>query len=205
MKTKVDLETWNRKEHFEFFRQFDEPFHSVTVEVDCTRTYQESKSQGHSFFLNYLHKSLTAANSVRAFKLRIFAAEVYEYETVNASPTIPRSDGSFGFSYMDFHADFDRFHAHAIAVTNAVRNSTRLFPVESNECVIHYSSLPWLKFTSLSHARHFSAADSAPKISFGKMTETNGVRVMPMSVHVHHALVDGLDVGHYVDALQELL
>jgi chloramphenicol O-acetyltransferase type A len=37
------------------------------------------------------------------------------------------------------------------------------------------------------------------------MTESNGKRTMPMSVHVHHALVDGLHIGQYIDCYQELL
>ena len=205
MKTKINLENWNRKEHFQFFSQFDEPFHSVTVNVDCTKTYNESKENGTSFFLNYLHKSLVAANRVKAFRLRIVDGEVYEYDHINASPTIGRTDGTFGFSYMDFHPDFANFLPHALEITEKIKKGTGLGPAAAVENVIHYSSLPWLKFTALSHARNYSYPDSAPKISFGKMTEEKGRKTMPMSVHVHHGLVDGSDVGLYVEKLQELL
>jgi chloramphenicol O-acetyltransferase type A len=51
----------------------------------------------------------------------------------------------------------------------------------------------------------FSVDDSCPKISFGKMTNHNGKRTMPVSIHVHHALVDGLHLGQYIDCLQGLL
>jgi chloramphenicol O-acetyltransferase type A len=51
----------------------------------------------------------------------------------------------------------------------------------------------------------FSFEDSAPSISFGKMTECNGKRSMPVSVHVHHALVDGLHIGQYIDCFQQLM
>ncbi|RYZ84904.1 MAG: chloramphenicol acetyltransferase, partial [Proteobacteria bacterium] len=55
-------------------------------------------------------------------------------------------------------------------------------------------------------ARNFGLADSCPKISFGKMTvDTNGKRTMPMSVHVHHALLDGYHVGYFTDRFQELM
>jgi chloramphenicol O-acetyltransferase type A len=65
--------------------------------------------------------------------------------------------------------------------------------------------LPWLNFTSLSHARAFSFKDCIPKISFGKMTEQNGVKTMPVSIHVHHAIADGSDVGLFVEKFQEIL
>jgi len=37
------------------------------------------------------------------------------------------------------------------------------------------------------------------------MTVENGRKIMPMSVHVHHGLVDGSDVGLYVEKFQDLL
>jgi hypothetical protein len=56
--------------------------------------------------------------------------------------------------------------------------------------VIHFSAIPWLNFTSLSHARSYT--DSCPKISFGKMMTTDdGTKTMAMSIHVHHGLIDG--------------
>jgi chloramphenicol O-acetyltransferase type A len=71
--------------------------------------------------------------------------------------------------------------------------------------VIHFSSLPWIKFTSISHARSFSFPDSCPKISFGKISEVNGVKVMPVSIHVHHALMDGIHVGQFIEGFQKQL
>ena len=37
------------------------------------------------------------------------------------------------------------------------------------------------------------------------MTETSGKRSMPVSVHVHHALVDGVHVGQYIEEFQKLM
>jgi chloramphenicol O-acetyltransferase type A len=72
--------------------------------------------------------------------------------------------------------------------------------------VIHFSAIPWLDFTSLSHARSYTFPDSCPKISFGKMKiNENGKRTMPMSIHVHHGLVDGLHLGQFVDYFQEIM
>jgi chloramphenicol O-acetyltransferase type A len=37
MKQKIDLATWNRKEHFEFFSTFEEPFFGITTPIDIDR------------------------------------------------------------------------------------------------------------------------------------------------------------------------
>ena len=35
--------------------------------------------------------------------------------------------------------------------------------------------------------------------------DENGKKTMPISVHVHHGLVDGYHVGLFLDALQQLM
>ncbi|MCX2474657.1 chloramphenicol acetyltransferase [Pedobacter sp. MC2016-05] len=205
MKEKIDINTWIRKDHFEFFNAFEEPFFGVTVDVDCTSTYQEAKETGVSFFLLYLHKSLAAANKVEEFRYRIINGEVWKYDSVNAATTINRPNGTFGFGYMDFDPDFDKFKNEALKEIENVQQSIGLIPSSSGENVIHYSALPWLNFTSMSHARKFSYHDSCPKISFGMVRDENGRKVMGISIHVNHALMDGFHVSQFVDEYQSLL
>lgn len=50
MKKIVDKNIWNRKDHFDFFKDFDDPLFGVTVDIDFTDTYNESKELGRSFF-----------------------------------------------------------------------------------------------------------------------------------------------------------
>ncbi|MET6998070.1 chloramphenicol acetyltransferase [Chitinophaga defluvii] len=205
MKKILDITTWPRKAHYEFFKQFEEPFFGVCVSVDCTKAYHTAKEQGHSFFLWYLHKSLAAANAIAPFRYRIIDDIIYEYEVVHASPTINRPDGTFGFAYMDYHPQFTDFATAAQLEIDQVQATTGLIPANSGENVIHYSSMPWIDFTSLSHARSFSFKDCIPKISFGKMKEVHGKKVMSVSIHVHHGLMDGYHVGQFIDHFQQLL
>ncbi|MDZ4747346.1 MAG: chloramphenicol acetyltransferase [Saprospiraceae bacterium] len=205
MKHKIDLENWARIDHFRFFRQFEEPFFGVTVEIDCTKAYHACKARDCSFFLYYLHKSLLAANYVEPFRYRIIDEEVYVYDQVNASPTINRPDGTFGFAYMNFEQDFHIFLINARIEMERVRHAKGLAPAIAGENVIHYSSLPWINFTAVSHARSFSFKDSIPKITFGKMKETDGKKLMPVSIHVHHALMDGWHVGQFLDHYQMVM
>lgn len=205
MSEELNIETWSRKEHYNFFKKFEEPFFGVTIDLDCTKAYQYCKQNNISFFLYYLHLSLKAANSIECFKYRIHDDKVIIHERINASPTINRADGTFGFSYMDYYEDLSHFIKSAQLEMDRVKNGNGLFPAVSGENVIHYSVLPWFKFTSVSHARSFSFQDSCPKMCMGKMTTMNGQISMPLSVHVHHALMDGLHVGQFVSLYQDLM
>lgn len=201
----LDIEKWSRKDHFLFFSKFEEPFFGVTVRLDCTKAYNTSKSIGSSFFLYYLHASLKAVNSIEAFKYRIKNGQVIIFDKINASPTINRDNGTFGFSYIDYLEDFKEFEKSAKIEIEKVRNTTGLDPAGSGENVIHFSSIPWINFTSISHARSFSFPDSCPKISFGKVTESEGIKSMPVSIHVHHGLMDGHHVSQFIEEFQKLL
>ncbi|WP_378174344.1 CatA-like O-acetyltransferase [Aquimarina sp. SS2-1] len=206
-KTELDLTTWNRKEHYEFFSSFDEPFFGIVSTVDFTKGYQKVKDNGYSYFLYYLHKALKAANDIAPFRYRIEEGKVYIYDRVHASPTIGREDHTFGFSFIEFEDDFKVFQANAQLEIEAVKNSTGLrHDVDAKRMdSLHISSIPWYNFTGISHARHFQYRDSVPKISFGKYTKVNENVNLPVSVHVHHGLMDGYHVGLYLEKFQQLL
>ncbi|QNK64749.1 chloramphenicol acetyltransferase [Pedobacter sp. PAMC26386] len=204
MKQKVDIETWVRKEHFELFNTFDEPYYGVTVNIDCTKAYRYAKENNLSFFLYCMYQCLEAAQIIEPFKYRIEEGEVFIYDQVDAGSTIGRSNGTFGFIHLLYFPVLTEFIEVASKEVDVVKNATSLIRSPANN-VIRFSSLPWINFTSISHAGNSAFKDTCPKISFGKMVESNGKRTMPMSVHVHHALVDGLHVGQFIDCLQELM
>lgn len=205
MKQLLNIDAWPRRDHFYFFKQFEEPFFGVCVNVDCTKAYAVTKEKGYSFFLYYLHQAMVAMNAIEPFRYRIQDEQVWIYDNVHPSPTINRPDGTFGFAYMAYHENFTIFADTARQEIERVQGSTGLVPATSGENVVHCSSLPWIDFTSVSHARSFSFKDSSPKISFGKMTEKDGQKSMPVSVHVHHALMDGFHVGQFLELFQQQL
>jgi chloramphenicol O-acetyltransferase type A len=207
MKTLLDLENWNRKEHFLFFNQMEEPFFGATVTIDCTKAYAAAKTLKTSFFIYYFHKTLVAVNHIENFRYRIAGEQIYSNDRVDGSATISRKDGTFGFSLITYNADFKIFEQNAIAEIERIQNTTGIFTrTFEDDNVIHFSAIPWLDFSSLSHARSHTFPDSCPKISFGKMTVAeNGKRNIPMAVHVHHGLMDGLHVGQFVTYFQELM
>jgi len=205
MKQKLNLDTWNRKEHFLFFKQMEEPFFGITTTIDCTIAYEKAKEFGISFFTYYLHKTLSAVNKIEPFRYRIINDEVYVFDQIDASPTILRDDKTFGFSFMNYAENIHEFAEIVALEIERIQNTeglfTRLFP----ENIIHFSALPWVNFSSFSHARSFTFPDSCPKISFGKMMDENGKKTMAMSVHVHHGLMDGYHVGEFVNELQKVM
>lgn len=207
MKQIIDLKNWKRREHFELFRQYEEPFWGIVTEVDCTQAFVNAKQLGVSFFVYYLYQSLRAVNTVENFRLRIEDDQVVLYDRVHASATIGREDETFAFSFIEYSDSLESFNQALLKEADTVKKATGIRLKDNNlrNDVIHYSAIPWIHFTGLSHARNFKANDSIPKISFGKTLQKGQKQMMPVSLHAHHALLDGTHAGKYFDLFQQYL
>ncbi len=202
----IDPNSWARKEQYFFFKSFEDPYTGLITEVNVTQAVKLCKSRDISFFLFYLHCSIKAVNQCTAFRLRIEHDELRLYETIHASATIMRANKTFGFSWIVYDEEFSRFKENANAEIDRIQKDPKLFPPINGEDCIHYSAVPWIKFTALDHARNNQQKDSVPKISFGKYEEDfKGQLMMPVSIHVHHALVDGLDIAEFLGKFQKYL
>lgn len=201
---KINPQTWERAATFNFFRAFTEPFHGVCLRVDCTATYRYAKDLGLSVFLSLIHRALAAAQQVENLRTRIVDGEAWLYQQIHGSSVVDRPNGTFAFAYYSFHPGLDEFVKHAVPEMERVRqrNDLELNPAQN---LIHFSVLPWFDFSSISHARNFVHDDSVPRITFGKITEADGRRTMPVSIHAHHALADGLHVAQFVEHFQNFL
>jgi chloramphenicol O-acetyltransferase type A len=206
MKT-IDLNSWNRKEHFEFFSTFDDPTFGIVTEIDCTRAYAESQKQDFSFFAYYMHNSLLAANKIEELRYRIHESKPVIYDEIHASPTIGREDGTFGFSFVAYNQDFKVFSDSLKQEITNVQNSTGLRKSVDIDRIntIYYSTLPWTSFSGLKHPMDLKFKAGIPKITFGKMFDRDGKKIMPIAIHAHHALVDGLHIANYLEIFQDLL
>ncbi|MFT5640981.1 MAG: chloramphenicol O-acetyltransferase type A [Cyclobacteriaceae bacterium] len=204
---KLNLKTWNREEHFHWFKGFEEPFFGVCQNVDCTKTYQFCKENGISFFAFYLFLSNKAINVLECFRYRIKEDEVLIYDQVHTSTTIGRSDNTFGLSFVKHEEVFSLFNNNLQSEKIRVQQTTGLAITEKfgRIDVIHYTALPWTQFTSMSHARKLSGEDSCPKIAFGKYYRANQKLYLPVQIHVHHALMDAVHVAEYFKMFQKYL
>jgi chloramphenicol O-acetyltransferase type A len=202
----IDYQNWKRKEHFDFFSNLDDPYWSITTSLDCSSSFLTAKKEKHSFFLSCLHKSLLAANKTEEFKLRTNKSQIELHDKLHASATILREDETFGCCFIEFLEDFSLFSKNAKKEIEITRSRTGMcleMDIHLNQ--IHYSSIPWNSFTSITYARNFKPQDSIPKITFGKVTEQNDKYLLPVAIQVHHGLVDGLHVARFLERFQKLL
>lgn len=205
MKREIDIASWKRKDHFNFFNSFDEPLFGITVRVECAPAYKKAKEKNYPFSLYYLYLSLQVVHEIDEFRYRIENDKIYCYDTVGAGPTVFRNDETFGFAFYQYYKDIDEFMKQAQHENEKVKAQSGLQFSHAGEDIVHYSTLPWADFTAVNHARKWDAARSVPKITFGKLTREGDKIWLPVDIHVNHALMDGFHVGKFIERFQELL
>jgi chloramphenicol O-acetyltransferase type A len=216
MYTLLDLPRWPRRAAFDYFRAFDAPWFGLCTRVDVSRLKPALTAAGvGSLSLACHYLALRLANEIEPFRYRLAgsfqAPEVHVHDVVHAGATVLRADDSFAFAEFDHDIDFPRFAVRAGAAMAAAREATDFEPRPEHDAIVHITTVPWVHFSSFVHARHPRAAPSVPKIAFGRIdaeaspTSSTPRLWMPLAVDVHHALMDGLHVGRYVQGFEALL
>lgn len=202
----LDLTTWARREVFEFFRDFDKPYFNIATQLDVTNLLAVLRERANvSLMLAYHYFALRAANEIEPFRYRLRAGRVIVHDVIHGGTTVLLPNENFTLAYFDYDENFDKFIDRAERAVKDVLSGDGAFKPNPSDDRIHFTTLPWVSFTSFSHARNWGSEDSVPKIAFGKFIKANDRTLLPFSVEVHHALMDGLHVGRYVMRLEEAL
>ena len=205
--TFLDLEDWPRRATFDYFRSFDKPYFNVCTRLDVSRLKPAVADAGvGSLALASYFLAIQMANEVASFRYRLEAGRVRIHGVVHGSTTVLRDDQSLGFARLEHAGDFAAFASGAAQAIDAARLRSAPFEPTSEETdVIHLTTLPWIHFTSFSHARNWGQEDAIPKLAFGRI-EAEGARLwLPLSVEVHHALMDGLHLGQFIEGFEAAL
>lgn len=205
LKELFDTENWERNNHYNFFKNFDNPFYNITFNLDITNLYKYCKNYNISIFLAYLYITIKAANEIMEFKLRIENGKLYKYNRIHPFTTILNNNNTFNFCDLNYYDNFPKFSKEAKKRIERIKNNNELVVKDYRKDVIHFSTIPWIKFTSISHSRNFNTEDSVPKIVFGKIDEFNDKFYIPISTELHHSLADGYHIGLFHDLLNDYI
>jgi chloramphenicol O-acetyltransferase type A len=204
-RTQVDLDSWPRADQFRFFRQYQKPHYAVTSRVDVTRVLARRTEPGFSPYRACLYGIGAGIHAVPELCMRFRGEVVTRYDHIDLSMTVPLADGNFRYAYVPFDPDFGRFDKTAAQEIEAVAaGGTLNANAGERDDLAYLSCLPWLDYTSINNALPH-AEDCIPRVSWGKFVESGGRWTMAMTIEVHHALVDGRQVGDYFAAVQAAL
>ena len=199
----IDLKKWERSATYLGFKNFDFPYLIVGCDLQITEALAYWKSQKRSPYLCMIYAVCRAANSIPAFRQRLRGDSVIEYETVHANFTEPKGDSSFTVRLQAFQDDFLAFY-QSLEDPNTLAEVAPGDSVHMDDYWIFMSCLPWVRFNHVVQPTTRQNG-SVPRIIWGKFTTLNSEVIVPLSVQVHHSLVDGVHVAQFFQSLETIL
>lgn len=201
----IDLETYPRRSHYEFFRHLAYPYVGFTANVDVTRPLAKAKALDGSGFLACLWVIARAANAVPELRQRVVGARIVEFDYCDTAHTVAMPDNTFCNCHTDTQVDFETFLREGrIAQEEAKTRHGFVSTTQDETPLIFVSCVPWIAFTQVIQPAPIPA-DYNPRIVLGKYDRKADGRVeMPLAIQANHALVDGRHLGEFYRYFDEI-
>lgn len=200
---RIDLDTYPRRNHFNHFCAMAYPYTGVTVDVDVTDLLALCREKGDSFYLMVLHAVALAADDVPEFRRRIDHGGIVEYDECPTSHIELKPDGTYAYCTLRHHMPLADYLAQAEVARTAAREGGSIEEEDDVQSMYFISTLPWLHYTQLIQPVA-CGEESNPRITWGKyQADDKGRMMMPLSVLVHHALVDGIHIAKFYEAFNQ--
>jgi len=203
----IDIENWERKEHFNFFHSMDYPQYNLCSNIDITNFLDYTRKNKLSFYYAMIHSVVYIANQITNFKYRIRKDKIIVHDELSPSFTDMSSikDDLFKLVTVNMKKNIFEFAEYAEEKSKNQKDYFSLDELAARDDLIYITCIPWVSFTHISHTINLNKNDSVPKISWGKYFNENSKVLLPFSVQVNHALVDGVHIGQYLSKLQKYI
>jgi chloramphenicol O-acetyltransferase type A len=199
---RIDIDQWERKQHYLLFKDYLNPYFSICADVDITNFIRYTQKKALPFFASFLFLTMKVLNGIPEFKYRIRENGVVLHETVSPSYTVMTEANLFRFVTTPFIDNLESFVSRVMADIEKHKHAVSLEDIEGVDDLIYVSSLKWISFTMVSHPFDNKRLDSFPRITWGKFYDFAGKTLIPVSVMAHHALCDGDHAGIFYQNLQ---
>lgn len=200
----IDLETYPRRSHYEFFKSYAYPYVGMTANVDATNLLGAAKARSGSGFLACLYAAARAANSIPELRQRIVGEDILEFDHCDTAHTVALPDHTFCNCRTDCRCSFDEFLVYGRQRQVEAKQHHGFASTQDDETgLIFVSCVPWVAFTQVIQPTPIPA-DCNPRIVFGKFIREGERTLMPLAIQANHALVDGWHIGQFYQKFQEL-
>jgi len=206
---KIDIEAWERKEHFFFFQNRIRPQVEVTALLDVTRlaAYRNALGAGSrprlSDMLYFL--AARAANGIEEFRQRLVERTPVVFDRVDLAFTyVPKGRRLHANCVAAYSERFGEAAAAIEAARAAADAHPTLTPAGGGgQDMLYFSIVPGLRFSSMSNPWGDPWADSVPRIIFGQVHEVpGGGQAAPVSVEVLHSFIDGRHIEAFFESMR---
>lgn len=203
---KVDLENWDRKEHYCYYTEQLKIEFNVTAPVDVTNLLDFCHTYGYKFYPTVIYLVTKVLNKIENFKMfRDQTGALCVWKKIIPSYTIFHEDNqTFSDCWSDFSEDFEVCYRNIMKDMQAGQKK-RGMKVKEHQPPNFYciSCTPWISFTSCSSRVANGEPTFFPIITIGKYEKRATKMVAPVNITIAHAVCDGYHAGLFFQSLQK--
>ena len=214
MKTKLDMETWERAELFREFIGMRTSIYDMTVRMDVTQLVEHCKVTGTSFFVNFLYLALRELNAIPEFRMRLQDGEPYLYDKVDCSFTVANDYGYFVNRSAEF-CEYAQFYPTVRAIIEKAKTEKNIHPQNSDLArtdLLYFSCVPWVDYQAMTlpvittpYGSDDQTYNIVPCIGWGKYVAEADRYKMSLHMKVSHAFIDGRPLADAFNRIQAAL
>ncbi len=195
------VKSYYRQKNFDFFKDFANPFYSITFDLDITHVKAFADDHGYPVYFTLCYLFTRAAQPLEDFRYRLKDDQIILYDHLDLSAIVPAPGGLFSFAYMDYDPDPEIFMKRARQAAQVAGQYVTLDePEETNHLL--FTSLQGVPFTGMTHASTSDFSDARPNIAFGKFRRDGNRLLVPVGLAVNHLFIDGAPLGKLFENVQ---
>ena len=194
-----EVENFNRKELFNHYHSFDNPFVICTTKIDITNLVNYCKIH-KNFYATFGFIITKVANQIDAFKYRFKDGKIYYCNELKSSYAQMYEDKTIGYFGIPPTNDFNEYIKEFIDTQEKFLKEKR-YSSESELNEIWLSCEPWFSFTSF--IPPFDKEITIPQFIWDKYENIDGKYYIDLMIMVHHGFADGYHIGKFIELLNE--
>ena len=205
---KINMETWPRREHYDYYTNRLKVEYNMTarVRVDPFLAYCHEKQ--YRFYPALICAVTRVINRLEAFRMfRNPAGELCVWDFVVPNYTFfHEDDKTFSDCWSEWSEEFDTFYHRITGDLEQYRDCGGIKARDGQPANFYCISCdPWTDFTGFASRVTNGEPQFFPIVTIGKYTEEQGRITMPVSMMIAHAVCDGYHAGLFLSELQKEL
>ena len=204
---KIDMDNWERREHYYYYRDFIKTRYNLCGEIDITGLLSQIREKRLHFYLVFLYVVIHTVNEIKELRMCLDEDGALGYwDVCHPSYTIfHKDDLTFSDIWTEYSPDFRTFYERAsqdMETFKDVKGIKAKPDTPPNFCPI--SCIPWISFTGFGSDTYAESNMLYPVILFGKYHENEkGQILLPLSIAVNHMVADGYHTCLFFQKIQE--
>jgi chloramphenicol O-acetyltransferase type A len=202
--TPIDLDTYSRRVWYEHFYSFEIPITYRTVQIDVTELKAYCKHKGVKFSQTLSFILTRACNHVPEYRHRIEDEKPVSFDKIIPVFTVMTPNKVFTMVHGVFTDNYASDYERNLEIQDRIVKGLDSPQKTASQGVVFITVNPWTTQTAV-QAPYTKRFNSVPVFCVGKMYQDGDRIKLGLGEQVHHGLVDGYHMGHFVHILERHL